>query len=56
MSVTLDTVNQVQGHLFAQQYEGLIAKSKLRKGKRTNNTPIAPTAPRGGFTGGRGRR
>ena len=59
VSVTLDTVNQVQGHLFAQQYEGLIAKSKLRKGKRSNNTPIAPTAPRGGVTGGgrgRGRR
>lgn len=34
VSVTLDTVAQVQGHLFAQQYEGLIKKSKLRKGKR----------------------
>lgn len=30
VSVTLDFVNQVQSHLFAQQYEGLIAKSKLR--------------------------
>ncbi len=33
VSVTMDTVNQVQGHLFAQQYEGLIKKSKLRGGK-----------------------
>ncbi|MEM9107363.1 MAG: preprotein translocase subunit SecY [Pseudomonadota bacterium] len=34
VSVTLDTVAQVQGHLIAQQYEGLIKKSKLRGGKR----------------------
>jgi preprotein translocase subunit SecY len=34
VSVTLDTVAQVQGHLFAQQYEGLIKKSKLRGGKK----------------------
>ena len=33
VSVTMDTVSQVQGHLFAAQYEGLIKKSKLR-GKR----------------------
>lgn len=33
VSVTLDTVSQVQGHLIAQQYEGLVKKSKLR-GKR----------------------
>ncbi|MEM8750216.1 MAG: preprotein translocase subunit SecY [Pseudomonadota bacterium] len=33
VSVTMDTVQQVQSHLFAQQYEGLIAKSKLRGGK-----------------------
>jgi preprotein translocase subunit SecY len=30
VSVTMDTVAQVQGHLLAQQYEGLIRKSKLR--------------------------
>jgi preprotein translocase subunit SecY len=30
VSVTMDTVAQVQGHLLAQQYEGLIKKSKLR--------------------------
>jgi len=34
VSVTLDTVGQVQGHLFAHQYEGLIKKSKLRGGKK----------------------
>ncbi len=30
VTVTLDTVQQVQGHLLAQQYESLIKKSKLR--------------------------
>ncbi|MEM1396499.1 MAG: preprotein translocase subunit SecY, partial [Pseudomonadota bacterium] len=30
VSVTLDTVGQIQGHLIAQQYETLIKKSKLR--------------------------
>ncbi|WP_343314550.1 preprotein translocase subunit SecY [Brucella sp. BE17] len=35
VSVTLDTVAQVQGHLVAHQYEGLIKKSKLRGGKRS---------------------
>ncbi len=30
VSVTMDTVAQVQSHLIAQQYEGLIKKSKLR--------------------------
>lgn len=30
VSVTMDTVGQVQGHLLASQYEGLIKKSKLR--------------------------
>jgi preprotein translocase subunit SecY len=34
VSVTLDTVAQMQGHLIAHQYEGLIKKSKLRGGKR----------------------
>jgi len=29
VSVTMDTVSQIQGHLFAHQYEGLIKKSKL---------------------------
>lgn len=34
VTVTLDTIAQVQGHLVAHQYEGLIKKSKLRGGKR----------------------
>ncbi|MEN3794824.1 preprotein translocase subunit SecY [Fulvimarina sp. MAC3] len=34
VSVTMDTVAQVQGHLLAHQYEGLIKKSKLRGGKK----------------------
>ncbi len=34
VSVTLDTVAQIQGHLIAHQYEGLIKRSKLRGGKR----------------------
>jgi preprotein translocase subunit SecY len=29
VSVTLDTVSQVQGHLLAHQYEGLVKKAKL---------------------------
>ncbi|ABM45574.1 preprotein translocase, SecY subunit [Bartonella bacilliformis Peru38] len=33
VNVTLDTVAQIQGHLVAHQYEGLIKKSKLRKGR-----------------------
>jgi preprotein translocase subunit SecY len=32
--VTMDTVAQVQGHLLAQQYEGLIKKAKLRGARR----------------------
>ena len=30
VSVTMDTVSQVQSHLLAHQYQGLIKKSKLR--------------------------
>ena len=33
VSVTMDTVAQIQSHLLAHQYEGLIKKSKLRGGK-----------------------
>ncbi|MBL8552073.1 MAG: preprotein translocase subunit SecY [Hyphomonadaceae bacterium] len=32
VSVTMDTVTQVQSHLVAHQYEGLIKRSKLRGG------------------------
>jgi preprotein translocase subunit SecY len=34
VSVTMDTVSQVQGYLVAHQYEGLIKKSKLKGSKR----------------------
>ena len=30
VTVTMDTVAQIQSHLLAHQYEGLIKKSKLR--------------------------
>jgi preprotein translocase subunit SecY len=44
VSVTMDTVAQIQSHLLAHQYEGLIKKAKLRG-----------ASPRGGVPGG-GRR
>jgi preprotein translocase subunit SecY len=34
VTVTMDTVGQIQSHLLAHQYEGLIKKSKLRGRKR----------------------
>ncbi len=35
VSVTMDTINQVQSHMLAHQYEGLIERSKLRgKGRK----------------------
>ena len=34
VSVTMDTVAQIQSHLVAQQYEGLLKKSKLRGARR----------------------
>jgi preprotein translocase subunit SecY len=41
VSVTMDTVSQVQSHLLAHQYEGLLEKSQLR-GKRRPGAPKAP--------------
>jgi preprotein translocase subunit SecY len=41
VSVTMDTINQIQSHLLAHQYEGLIEKSQLR-GKKRNGTKKAP--------------
>ncbi|AOZ70253.1 preprotein translocase subunit SecY [Rhodobacter xanthinilyticus] len=35
VSVTMDTINQVQSHLLAHQYEGLIERSQLRGKKKT---------------------
>ena len=34
VSVTMDSINQLQSHLLAHQYEGLIEKSQLRGRKR----------------------
>ncbi len=34
VTVTMDTVAQVQGYLLAHQYEGLIKKSRLRGSRR----------------------
>ena len=42
VSVTMDTINQLQSHLLAHQYEGLIERSQLR-GKRKSATKKAPT-------------
>jgi preprotein translocase subunit SecY len=35
VSVTMDTTAQIQSHLIAHQYEGLIRKSRLRGARRT---------------------
>jgi preprotein translocase subunit SecY len=43
VSVTMDTIQQIQSHLLAHQYEGLIEKSQLRGRKRT--TPTTPKLP-----------
>ncbi len=39
VSVTMDTVQQVQSHLLAHQYEGLIEKSQLRGKRRPRKAP-----------------
>lgn len=39
VSVTMDTINQVQSHLLAHQYEGLIEKSRLTGKKRPTRAP-----------------
>ena len=41
VSVGMDTVQQVQSHLLAHQYEGLIEKSQLRGKKRGRNRGTA---------------
>ncbi len=35
VSVTMDTIQQIQSHLLAHQYEGLIERSQLRGKKRS---------------------
>ncbi|QYK42531.1 MAG: preprotein translocase subunit SecY [Paracoccaceae bacterium] len=42
VSVTMDTINQVQSHLLAHQYQGLIEKSQLRGRKKPGTAPKAP--------------
>ncbi|MCV2865941.1 preprotein translocase subunit SecY [Albidovulum sediminicola] len=42
VSVTMDTINQIQSHLLAHQYEGLIEKSQLR-GRKRNGTKKTPS-------------
>ncbi|MEG2313130.1 preprotein translocase subunit SecY [Brevundimonas sp.] len=39
VSVTMDTVSQIQSHLLAHQYEGLIKKAKLRGRGGRGGTP-----------------
>ncbi len=39
VSVTMDTVSQIQSHLLAHQYEGLIKKAKLRGRGRGTTAP-----------------
>ncbi len=41
VSVTMDTINQIQSHLLAHQYEGLIERSQLR-GKKRSTARKAP--------------
>jgi preprotein translocase subunit SecY len=43
VSVTMDTINQIQSHLLAHQYEGLIERSQLRGRKRSASA--GPKAP-----------
>ena len=43
VSVTMDTIQQVQSHLLAHQYEGLIEKSQLRG--RSGNKKRAKRGP-----------
>ena len=46
VSVTMDTINQVQSHLLAHQYEGLIEKSQLRGKRKTGTKTRKPPARR----------
>jgi preprotein translocase subunit SecY len=46
VSVTMDTIQQIQSHLLAHQYEGLIEKSHLRGKKRSTPTGLRPPTRR----------
>jgi preprotein translocase subunit SecY len=43
VSVTMDTINQIQSHLLSHQYEGLIEKSQLRGRKRSGKAGAGRT-------------
>jgi preprotein translocase subunit SecY len=45
VSVAMDTINQIQSHLLAHQYEGLIERSQLR-GRGKKKGPRKPPARR----------
>ncbi|MDP8916529.1 MAG: preprotein translocase subunit SecY, partial [Pseudomonadota bacterium] len=51
VTVTMDTVAQIQSHLLAHQYEGLIKKSRLRGGK-SGGSGKAPAPTRTPVIGG----
>jgi len=46
VSVTMDTIQQIQSHLLAHQYEGLIEKANLRGKKRPASGRRTPPARR----------
>ncbi len=52
VTVTMDTVAQIQSHLLAHQYEGLIKKSRLRGGKGSGGSGKAPAPTRVPVVGG----
>ena len=55
VTVTMDTVAQIQSHLLAHQYEGLVRRSRLGgKGTGARGTNTKGTSARG--TGAKGRR
>jgi len=47
VAVGMDTMSQIQSHLVAHQYEGLLEKSRLRGRKRPGETGGKPTPRKG---------
>ncbi|RME18121.1 MAG: preprotein translocase subunit SecY [Alphaproteobacteria bacterium] len=45
VSVTMDTINQIQSHLLAYQYEGLIEKSQLRGNRKKSGSKTKRKGP-----------
>ena len=46
VSVTMDTVTQIQSHLLAHQYEGLIRKARVHEGPTVRLHPAGPARRR----------